>query len=148
MLNQIAIYSVIYYLGSFYNNFFEKNNIVIIVSLLEIDFIFSLILTTIFSLPGMSVGSQYCYVKTRDETKYIIDTTYTCISLLISLYCTIRLLINLIKLKRQAFVDERKEESIKNHTIRFSFNLVFNIVMHIYVILLINKKLEALKKKI
>ena len=142
MLCQITSYSLIYFLGSFYNQFFEKNNIVIIISLLEIGFICSLILATVFSIPGMSVGSQYCYVKTEDNTKFIVDTTFTSILFLISLYCTIRLIVNLIKLKKEKFANDIKEESVKSHTIRFSFNLVFNIVMYTYVILLILKKIK------
>ena len=144
MLCQITSYSLIYFLGSFYNQFFKNNSIVIIISLLEIGFICSLILATVFSIPGMSVGSQYCYVKTTDETKFIVDTTFTSILLFISLYCTIRLIVNLIKLKKTKFANDIKEESVKNHTIRFSFNLVFNIVMYTYVILIINKQLKFL----
>lgn len=146
MLGQIASYSIIYYLGSFHNVFFEKNNIVIIICLLEINFIFSLILSTVFSIPGMSVNSQFCYVRTTDNTKFIVDTTYTCILLLICLYCTIRLLISLKKLKKEEFANDTKKESVRSHTIRFSFNLVFNIVMYTYVNLLINKKLMFLDR--
>ena len=146
MLGQIASYSIIYFLGSFHNNFFEKNNIVIIICLLEINFIFSLILSTVFSIPGMSYNSQYCYVKTYDNTKLIVDTIYTSILLLICLYCTIRLLISLKKLKKEEFANDTKKESVRSHTIRFSFNLVFNIVMYTYVNLLINKKFLFLDK--
>ena len=100
-----------------------------------------MILATVFSFKGMSVNSQYCYVRTRDNTKYIIDTTYTTLLWAISVFCTLRLLINLVKIKNEVAVYNRKAESISYHTCRFSFNLVFIILMYLYVDLIINKKL-------
>ena len=50
------------------------------------------------------------------------------------------------KLKKEEFANDTKKESVRNHTIRFSFNLVFNIVMYTYVNLLITKKLKFLDK--
>ena len=145
MLCQITSYSIIYFLGSFKNNFFEKKKILIIFALSEIGFIISLILATVFSIPGMSVNSQFCYVRTRDETKFIIDSIITSILGLISLYCTIRLLISLIKIKRNSEISDIKVESLKTHTCRFSFNLIYNIVIFLYVILIINKQLNNIE---
>ena len=142
MLCQITSYSVIYFLGIFYPDFFDKNKMIIFFTLSEIGFIISLVLATVFSIQGMSCGSQYCYVKTRNNIKFIIDTSVTSILWLISLYCTLRLLINLVKLKRTHNYNNQQADSISYHTFRFSFNLVFNIVMYLYVVLLINKKLE------
>jgi len=141
MLTQIASYSVIYYLGSFHSEVFEKNKLLIFFLLSQIGFAISMILATVFSFKGMSVNSQYCYVRTRDNTKYIIDTTYTTFLWAVSLFCTLRLLINLVKIKKEVAVFNRKAESITYHTCRFSFNLVFNVLMFLYVDLLINKKL-------
>ena len=141
MLTQIASYSIIYYLGSFHSEVFEKNKLLIFYLLSQIGFAISMILATVFSFKGMSVNSQYCYVRTRDNTKYIIDTTYTTLLWAISVFCTLRLLINLVKIKKEVAVYNRKAESISYHTCRFSFNLVFIILMYLYVDLIINKKL-------
>ena len=141
MLCQITSYSVIYYLGSFHSEVFEKNKMLIFLLLSEVGFAISMILATVFSLKGMSVSSQYCYVRTRDETKYIVDTIITTLLWATSVFCTLRLLINLVKIKKEVAVFNRKAESITYHTWRFSFNLVFNILIFLYVDLLINKKL-------
>ena len=141
MLTQITSYSVIYYLGSFHSEIFEKHKMLIFLLLSEIGFAISMILATVFSFKGMSVNSQYCYVRTRDNTKYIIDTTYTTFLWATSVFCTLRLLINLVKIKKEVAVFNRKADSITYHTCRFSFNLVFNVLIFLYVDLLINKKL-------
>ena len=141
MLTQIASYSIIYYLGSFHSEVFERNKLLIFYLLSQIGFAISMILATVFSFKGMSVNSQYCYVRTRDNTKYIIDTTYTTLLWAISVFCTLRLLINLVKIKKEVAVYNRKAESISYHTCRFSFNLVFIILLYLYVDLIINKKL-------
>ncbi len=141
MLTQIASYSVIYYLGSFHSEVFERNKLLIFYLLSQIGFAISMILATVFSFKGMSVNSQYCYVRTRDNTKYIIDTTYTTLLWAVSVFCTLRLLINLVKIKNEVAVYNRKAESISYHTCRFSFNLVFIILMYLYVDLIINKQL-------
>lgn len=141
MLCQITSYSVIYYLGSFHSEFFERNKMMIFLILSEAGFVISMILATVFSFKGMSVSSQFCYVRTRDNTKYIVDTIVTTLLWLISVLCTLRLLLNLIKIKKEVAVFNRKADSITYHTCRFSFNLVFNILIYLYVDLLINKKL-------
>ena len=141
MLCQITSYSVIYYLGSFHSEVFEKNKMLIFLLLSEIGFAISMILATVFSLKGMSVNSQYCYVRTRDETKYIVDTIITTLLWATSVFSTLRLLINLVKIKKEVAVFNRKAKSIAYHTCRFSFNLAFNILIFLYVDLLINKKL-------
>lgn len=141
MLCQITSYSVIYYLGSFHSEFFERNKMMIFLILSEAGFAISMILATVFSFKGMSVSSQFCYVRTRDNTKYIVDTIVTTLLWLISVLCTLRLLLNLIKIKKEVAVFNRKADSITYHTCRFSFNLVFNILIYLYVDLLINKKL-------
>ena len=104
MLTQIASYSIIYYLGSFHSEVFERNKLLIFYLLSQIGFAISMILATVFSFKGMSVNSQYCYVRTRDNTKYIIDTTYTTLLWAISVFCTLRLLINLVKIKNEVAV--------------------------------------------
>ena len=141
MLTQITSYSVIYYLGSFHSEIFEKHKMLIFLLLSEIGFAISMILATVFSFKGMSVSSQYCYVRTRDNTKYIVDTIITTLLWATSVFCTLRLLINLVKIKKEVAVFNRKADSITYHTCRFSFNLVFNVLIFLYVDLLINKKL-------
>jgi hypothetical protein len=141
MLTQITSYSVIYYLGSFHSEIFEKHKMLIFLLLSEIGFALSMILATVFSFKGMSVSSQYCYVRTRDNTKYIVDTIITTLLWATSVFCTLRLLINLVKIKKEVAVFNRKADSITYHTCRFSFNLVFNVLIFLYVDLLINKKL-------
>jgi hypothetical protein len=141
MLTQITSYSVIYYLGSFHSEIFEKHKMLIFLLLSEIGFALSIILATVFSFKGMSVSSQYCYVRTRDNTKYIVDTIITTLLWATSVFCTLRLLINLVKIKKEVAVFNRKADSITYHTCRFSFNLVFNVLIFLYVDLLINKKL-------
>jgi len=143
MLTQITSYSVIYYLGSFHSEVFEKHKMLIFLLLSEIGFAISMILATVFSFKGMSVNSQYCYVRTRDNTKYIVDTTITTLLWAVSLVCTLRLLINLVKIKKEVAVFNRKADSITYHTCRFSFNLVFNVLIFLYVDLLINKKFNG-----
>jgi hypothetical protein len=96
MLCQITSYSVIYYLGSFHSEIFEKHKMLIFLLLSEIGFALSMILATVFSFKGMSVSSQYCYVRTRDNTKYIVDTIITTLLWATSVFCTLRLLINLV----------------------------------------------------
>jgi hypothetical protein len=141
ILCQITSYSVIYYLGSFHSEIFEKNKMLIFLLLSEVGFAISMILATVFSLKGMSVSSQYCYVRTNDQTKFIVDTIITTLLWATSIFCTLKLLINLVKIKKEVAVFNRKAESITYHTWRFSFNLVFNILIFLYVDLLINKKL-------
>jgi len=141
ILCQITSYSVIYYLGSFHSEIFEKNKMLIFLLLSEAGFAISMILATVFSLKGMSVSSQYCYVTTNDQTKFIVDTIITTLLWATSIFCTLKLLINLVKIKKEVAVFNRKAESITYHTWRFSFNLVFNILIFLYVDLLINKKL-------
>ena len=141
MLCQITSYSVIYYLGSFHSEIFEKHKMLIFLLLSEFGFAISMILATVFSFKGMSVNSQYCYVRTKDTTKFIVDTIITTLLWAISVFCTLRLLINLVKIKKEVAVYNRKAESISYHTCRFSFNLVFIILMYLYVDLIINKKL-------
>ena len=141
ILCQITSYSVIYYLGSFHSEIFEKNKMLIFLLLSEAGFAISMILATVFSLKGMSVSSQYCYVRTNDQTKFIVDTIITTLLWATSIFCTLKLLINLVKIKKEVAVFNRKAESITYHTWRFSFNLVFNILIFLYVDLLINKKL-------
>ena len=141
ILCQITSYSVIYYLGSFHSEIFEKNKMLIFLLLSEAGFAISMILATVFSLKGMSVSSQYCYVRTNDKTKFIVDTIITTLLWATSIFCTLKLLINLVKIKKEVAVFNRKAESITYHTWRFSFNLVFNILIFLYVDLLINKKL-------
>ena len=145
MICLITCYSLIYFLGSFLGDFFEEHKMMTYLLLSEASFVISMVLAAVFSIPGMSVGSQYCYVKTRDDTKKIVDTIITTILLAINIFCTIRLLINLIKIRREASANNRNIESISYHTFRFSFNLVFNFAMFIYVILLINKKLDSIE---
>ena len=142
MLCQITSYSIIYYLGSFHSEVFEKNKMLIFLLLSEAGFAISMILATVFSFRGMSVNSQYCYVRTRDNTKYIVDTIITTLLWATSVFCTLRLLINLVKIKKEVAVFNRKADSITYHTCRFSFNLVFNVLIFLYVDLLINKKLS------
>ena len=141
MLCQITSYSVIYYLGSFHSEIFEKHKMLIFLLLSEFGFAISMILATVFSFKGMSVSSQYCYVRTKDTTKFIVDTIITTLLWATSIFCTLRLLINLVKIKKEVAVFNRKADSITYHTCRFSFNLVFNVLIFLYVDLLINKKL-------
>ena len=143
MLCEITSYSVVYFLGIFFNEFYTKYQMLIFLFLSEFGFILSLVLATIFSVKPMSVGSEFCYVKTRDDTKIIVDTTVTSILGLISIFCTIMLLIHLIKLKKESNKNNQTK-SIKNHIIRFSFNLILNIIMFTYIILIINKKLNEI----
>lgn len=139
ILCEITTYSIIYYLGVFFHDFYEENQMLIFLFLSEAGFIISLILAVVFSIPGMSVNSQYCYVRTKDETKYAIDTTVTTVLWAICLYCTIRLLINLIKIKRDSSLLKTKAETISYHMCRFIFNLIFVIFIFLHVDLLINK---------
>ena len=142
ILCEITTYSIIYYLGVFFHDFYEENQMLIFLFLSEAGFIISLILAIVFSIPGMSVKSQYCYVRTNDETKKIVDTTVTTVLWAICLYCTIRLLINLIKIKRNSSLLKTKAETISSHMYRFILNIIFVIVMFLHVILLINKKYD------
>ena len=139
ILCEITSYSIIYYLGVFFHDFYEENQMLIFLFLSEAGFIISLILAVVFSIPGMSVNSQYCYVRTKDETKKIVDTTVTTVLWAICLYCTIRLLINLIKIKRDSSLLKTKAETISYHMCRFIFNLIFVIFIFLHVDLLINK---------
>ena len=141
ILCQITSYSVIYYLGSFHSEIFEKNKMLIFYLLSQIGFAISMILATVFSFKGMSVSSQYCYVRTNDQTKFIVDTIITTLLWATSIFCTLKLLINLVKIKKEVAVFNRKADSITYHTCRFTFNLVFIVIMFLYVDLLINKKL-------
>lgn len=142
MLVLMTSYSIINYLGSSKLQFYRKNLKYIFIILTIVSIIISLISTLLFYLKGISNRSEYCYVETKQEFKQILDTIITSILLLISLFCIIKILINIYRLKKERENDTSQGiETIKSHFCRFIVHFIISFITFTYVILLILKQI-------
>jgi hypothetical protein len=142
MLVLMTSYSIINYLGSSKLQFYRKNLKYIFIILTVVSIIISLISTLLFYLKGISNRSEYCYVETKQEFKQILDTIITSILLLISLFCIIKILINIYRLKKERENDTSQGiETIKSHFCRFIVHFIISFITFTYVILLILKQI-------
>jgi hypothetical protein len=143
MLTFMTVYSIIAYLGTFQIYFYKSHEKLIFIILIIISLIVSLITSLLFYLNGISNRSQFCYVETKNNFKKIVDTSVTGILLIISLFCIIKLLINIYQLKKERQNDNENErtneEGINFHFIRFIASFFINLATFGYVIILINK---------
>jgi len=142
MLTLMTVYSAFAYLENFQNFFYKPNEKIIFIISTIFSLILSSILTLIFFFKGISDGSQYCYVDTKNTVKKIVDTIITSILLIISLFCLISILINIKQLKQERENDPENEqgrEEVGFYLIRFIGALILNILTFGYVIVLINK---------
>lgn len=132
MLALMTSYSIINFLGNYKTQYYRENEKAIFITLTIISLAISLICTIIFYFPGISNRSEFCYVETKSILKKIIDTIVTSFLLLISLFCIVKVLINIYKLKTEG-------RNINYHFYRFIADLIISSVTFTYVILLILK---------
>ena len=151
-LISITSYSIINYIIMINPNLYEKYTKRIYIILVFISICLALILTIIFYKPGISKSSledSVCYVKTGENLKKILDTIFTCILLLIDVFCIIRILIKISRIVKNCELNNNQvnKNKMKSHFWRFLFDLFLNIITFGIVILIINKKLEFINKK-
>ena len=79
---QITSYSIINYIGMFKNEFFRNNEKYIFIVLTLISFVYSLILSIIYILQGLSHETYACYVTTSSLVKQILGTISSSLYLL------------------------------------------------------------------
>jgi hypothetical protein len=143
MLTLMTVYSIIAYIGSYRIESFKIYQKLIFIILTIISIIISGVCSIIFFSYGVSGHSEYCYVYTYGDVKKIVDTIVTAILFLINLFCIIRILMKVSHLRRefnQNLIDG-KENAFDNHWLRFIFDLIINIIVFVYILLLINKLL-------
>ena len=141
MLTLMTVYSIIAYLGSYRIESFKiyQNRVFMILTIISI--IISGACSIIFFFRGVSGHSQYCYVDTYDDVKKIVDSIVTSILFLINLFCIIRILMKVSQLRKEVNLSlkDGKENGFDNHWLRFIIDLIINIIVFGYVLLLINK---------
>ena len=144
MLTLMTSYSIIAYLGSYNLQFYRNKERLIFIILTIASIIISLITTIIFYIQGISDRSQYCYVETKNVVKQIVDSIVTACLLAITLFCIIRVLMNIYHLKRERENDNiQARDAINSHFCRFIFDFIISSITFVYVILLINKKINT-----
>ena len=136
----VCSYSVLNYLGTTKTEFFKNREKIIYIILASISLLISIISTIIFAKQGYSKHSEFCYVNTSNDVKKVSDTIITGILFGISLLCLIILMVNIIKLKNKFEAEAPERNSnIGYHICRFSFDIIINIILYVYIILIINK---------
>jgi hypothetical protein len=142
ILNSITIYSIIHFLGIHMQMFYEQNLKKIYIILVVINICLSSLLTLIFCLNGLSLTSEICYPDTKNDTKKILDTIYTCILLFIDIVCISLIIYGVCRLSRnyKESKDAMKMNASRKYICRFIIDLLINIIVFGYIILLINKK--------
>ena len=142
ILNSITSYSIIHFLGIHMQLFYEQNLKKIYIILVIISICLSILLTLIFCLNGLSLTSEICYPDTKNDTKKILDTIYTCILLFIDIVCISLIIYGVCRLSRnyKESKDAMKMNASRKYICRFIIDLLINIIVFGYIILLINKK--------
>ena len=139
----VCSYSFINYLGMTRTEFYKNKEKVIFIVLAVISILISIISTTIFISQGYSTHSHFCYADTSNSVKIISDSIITGILFGVSLLCLIILMVNIIKLKNTLESESSgRSSNIGYHLCRFSFDIIINIVLFIYIFLIINKTLS------
>ena len=153
-ITSITIYSLITYIYMINPEYYKENMKFIYFILIIINVIFSLVLTIIFILQGMSESSFknefFCYVNTGNNVKKITDAIYTCILLIIDLFCVFRILCKIYSSIKQCDDKyETKKKNLRKHYIRFILALFLNIItfgfLFLIVLKLINEYIPFLK---
>lgn len=137
----ITIYSLINYISQFNVEFYQNHMKAIFISLIIAGILISIIISIIFFLEGISYKSLICYVDTYNNVKKIVDSIYTVILFLINAFCLIRVITHMIKLIKE-YRDNgnsQKENSCKSHLTRLIIDLIINLIIFGYILLLINK---------
>jgi hypothetical protein len=139
----VCSYSVINFLGTCKTEFYKRNEQLIFIILALFSIVVSIISTVIFISKGYSHHSEYCYADTSNHVKKVADSIITGFLFFVSMLCLIILLVNIIQLKNKYDPNESPDKisSIKFHIFRFCFDICINIILFIYILLLINKKL-------
>ena len=139
----VCSYSFINYLGMTRTEFYKNKEKVIFIVLAVISILISIISTIIFISQGYSTHSHFCYADTSNSVKKISDSIITGILFGVSLLCLIILMVNIIKLKNTLESESSgRSSNIGYHLCRFSFDIIINIVLFIYIFLIINKTLS------
>ena len=139
----VCSYSFINYLGMTRTEFYKNKEKVIFIVLAVISILISIISTIIFISQGYSTHSHFCYADTSNSVKIISDSIITGILFGVSLLCLIILMVNIIKLKNTLESESSgRSSNIGYHLCRFSFDIIINIVLFIYIFLIINKTLS------
>ena len=133
---QITSYSIINYIGLFKNEFFRNNEKYIFIVLSLISFIYSLILSIIYIIQGLSSETYACYVTTSSLVKRVVGTISSSLLLLINILCTARIIFTLCKNKSKA--SEIQQSSINLHLCRFIFEIILVTFMFLFTICIIN----------
>lgn len=140
----ITSYSIINYIIMIHTKVYSEHTGKIYIILVVVSFCLSLGLTLLFFSKGISnsnLEDAVCYVKTGDNLKRITDSIYTCILLLIDIFCITRILIKI----RQYIMDcelknnMEKKGNLKRHFWRFLIDLLINFITFGFVFALINK---------
>ena len=147
ILALVCSYSIIHYLGMFKQDFYREHEKLVFIGLGSFSLIISIISTIIFVNQGYSHHSEYCYASTSNNLKKIVDSIITSILFVISLASLIIILINIIQMKNnmEATNSPDRSANIKYHICRFSFDIGINILLFVYILLIINKKLSFFK---
>ena len=139
----VCSYSFINYLGMTRTEFYKNKEKVIFIVLAVISILISIISTIIFISQGYSTHSHFCYADTSNSVKKISDSIITGILFGVSLLCLIILMVNIIKLKNTLESESSgRSSNIGYHLCRFSFDIIINIALFIYIFLIINKTLS------
>ena len=137
----ITIYSLINYLSQFNVEFYQNHMKGIFIFLTITGILLSIIISIIFYIQGINYKSLICYVDTYNDFKKIVDSIYTILLFLVNSFCLICVIIHMIKLIKE-YRDNgysEKEKSCKNHLIRLIIDLIINLIIFGYILLLINK---------
>ena len=143
MLTLMTVYSLVAYIGSYRFELFKIHQKSIFIILTIISIIITGVCTIVFYIQGLSTHSEFCYVGTSNQIKIWVDSIVTSILLLINIFCIIRILMKVSQLRRETSqsLTHGKENGFDNHWLRFIIDLIINIIVFVYVLLLITKKL-------
>ena len=140
----VCSYSVINYLGITKTEFYKSSEKLIYIILAIVSSLISIISTIIFITQGYSSHSELCYADTSNNVKKVADSIITGILFGVSLFCLIILIVNVINLKNKIEAEAPERTSnIKYHLCRFSFDIIINIILFIYILLIINKAIKT-----
>ena len=148
MLTLMTVYSLVTYIGFFTVESFKIYQKSLFIILTIISIIISGVCTIIFYQPDIDNNvenndTEYCYVKIDYIIKIWVDSIVTSILFLINLFCITRILmkIHIIRKEINKNIIDGKENGFDDHWLRFIIDLIINIIVFIYVLLLINCKL-------
>ena len=148
MLTLMTVYSIIAFIGFFRVESFKIYQKSLFFILTIISILISGVCTIIFYQPDIDNNSEdndseYCYVKIDYIIKIWVDSIVTSILFLINLFCITRILMKVSQLRKETSksLTPERENGFDNHWFRFIIDLIINIIVFGYVLLLINKQL-------